>query len=568
MNERLAKLNATVKEKWSKWTALQKVILFGIIAAVIVAVVLLFAFSSKPATVPVFSTPITDEDARFKIVTRIEEANVKPDVSPAGLISVKDEATARRMRSILISEGLVPGSVDPFSLFDVSSWSRNDFKDAVDWQRSIQNLVKQVLEAHPDVQTATVALALPEKQLFSSQQNPVTASIGVKPVFGSDLATNKRKVRGLQNLVLRAVEGLTEDNITIVDFDTGEEINDFAGMQASEEVDNIGKQLKMLQKQEAKYRVDILSHLQQLYGDDRVRDLSVKLEMDMSKKVVDSTEYGAIQIRADNPDTPYDDSEYRDYLPISFETVDKKWEGTGYNPEGPAGVEGQNPPVYSDMTNVMGTQTEKGVKQNNAINTTITHSERSPELARRTVSVNIDGVWTKKKDDKGRVIIENGGIAREYHAIADEEIQSAVRLVQNAIGYDRSRGDSVVVTNIQIDRSADFEKEDAAYFARINRNRTLMLSLGGILLVLLIFIIFRAISREMERRKRLREEELLRQQQLAREAALAEANAQGMDVTMSVEERKRAELQENAIAMAKEHPEDVAMLIRTWLMEE
>ena len=41
-----------------------------------------------------------------------------------------------------------------------------------------------------------------------------------------------------------------------------------------------------------------------------------------------------------------------------------------------------------------------------------------------------------------------------------------------------------------------------------------------------------------------------------------------MEVTMSVEERKRAELQENAVAMAKEHPEDVAMLIRTWLMEE
>ena len=41
-----------------------------------------------------------------------------------------------------------------------------------------------------------------------------------------------------------------------------------------------------------------------------------------------------------------------------------------------------------------------------------------------------------------------------------------------------------------------------------------------------------------------------------------------MEVTLSVEERRRAELQENAIAMAKEHPEDVAMLIRTWLMEE
>ncbi len=87
--------------------------------------------------------------------------------------------------------------------------------------------------------------------------------------------------------------------------------------------------------------------------------------------------------------------------------------------------------------------------------------------------------------------------------------------------------------------------------------------------MLVTFIIFRFVSREMERRRRLREEEILRRQQAEREKALWEAKQDGMqDVTMSVEERKRAELQENAIAMAKEHPEDVAMLIRTWLMEE
>ena len=56
---------------------------------------------------------------------------------------------------------------------------------------------------------------------------------------------------------------------------------------------------------------------------------------------------------------------------------------------------------------------------------------------------------------------------------------------------------------------------------------------------------------------------------MEREKALWDAKQDGLqDVTMSVEERKRAELQENAIAMAKEHPEDVAMLIRTWLLEE
>jgi flagellar M-ring protein FliF len=53
-----------------------------------------------------------------------------------------------------------------------------------------------------------------------------------------------------------------------------------------------------------------------------------------------------------------------------------------------------------------------------------------------------------------------------------------------------------------------------------------------------------------------------------REAALRSAEEAGMEVEMSIEERARQEMQENAINMAREHPEDVAQLIRTWLMEE
>ncbi|WPQ90306.1 flagellar M-ring protein FliF, partial [Treponema pallidum] len=87
-------------------------------------------------------------------------------------------------------------------------------------------------------------------------------------------------------------------------------------------------------------------------------------------------------------------------------------------------------------------------------------------------------------------------------------------------------------------------------------------------IVLFIFMVYKVISKEVERRRRLREEELLRQQQLMRERALWEAEQAGMNVSMSVEERKRLELQENVLNMAREHPEDVALLVRTWLMEE
>ena len=123
MNEWLKKLFLQVKELWSKWTVIQKVILIGIVAAVIVALILVSVFSSRPTTVPLFSVPVTDQAMRDKIVYRLEQENVKVYVTDAGMISVDNEATARRLRAILVREDLVPGNVDPWALFDVERWT-------------------------------------------------------------------------------------------------------------------------------------------------------------------------------------------------------------------------------------------------------------------------------------------------------------------------------------------------------------------------------------------------------------------------------------------------------------
>ena len=339
-------------------------------------------------------------------------------------------------------------------------------------------------------------------------------------------------------------------------------------MAESDRVDIVAKQQKLIRKQEVELRARILKALQSTYGQDRCREMVISIEMDMSQRSSEATEYSPIVIKEDNPDTPYDDSEYRDTLPISQQTVTKEWQGTGYNPEGPAGVEGQTPPVYSDMSNVIGKSTETGVTQNNVINTKQISEITSPKIDRISVSVNIDGKWRKPKDDKGNVIIENGTIKREYIPLTDKELKDAEESVKGAIGYNRSRGDLVVVKNTAYYRDDEFEAEDAAYFAKIRRNQTILLILIAVAVVLISFILFRIISREVERRRREREARLLAEQQAARERQLWEAKDDGMEVTMSVEETRRMELQENAINMAKEHPEDVAMLIRTWLMEE
>lgn len=570
MNEWFKNFSKTIKEKWGKWTIVQKGILIGIFVVIIAGIVMLAAFSSKPTTVRLFNKAITDEVERDRILTRLDQDNVKAYVSSDGYISVETEGIAKKWRSKLIAEGYEPSGIDAYQLFDVSRWTRNDFDDKVNWQRATTAALEEHLKQLDGIQQAKVMLSLPDDALFASDQKPVTASVVLYARGGSDVLQSKKSVQGIEHLIMRSVEGLTRDNITIVDGSTNLEINDFDGMEETDRINNIQKEQKVIQKLEAERSSAILAALQATYGVDRVRVATIKIKMDMSKRSVSKKEYSGITIKDDNPNTSYDDSEVVHSLVLSEETVNKAYTGTIYNPEGPAGIEGQNPPVYSDASNMIGKSTEDGAKRNYALNEKSTVEDESPSIDSISVSVNVDGTWKYPLyDEKGNIrLSSSGGYEREYIPVPEEDLKQVVRLVQGAIGYDKQRGDIVEVTSLQIDRTEQFRREDEAFIKSQQTKKMFFFILIGIAVVLVTFIVFRIISREIERRRRLREEELLRRQQEERERALWDAKNEGMEVSMTVEERKRQELAENAIALAKEHPEDVAMLIRTWLREE
>lgn len=569
MNEWFKNVIEKAKAFWKNSSITKKLIVVGVALVLVGAIIFVVRTSGTDSTVRLFPEAVSDESVRTRILDRVSQENVQVYVTDEGIISVNDEKTARRLRTILKVEGLAPSNYDPFASYYNRGWSDTDAEQNTKLKNAITAALKQHLEALADVDVAFVTLVLPEKELFAADQNPVQASIALKLSRTSDLLENRRKVKGIQDFILSAVEGLKPENLTIIDQE-GNVLNDFEGMAESDRVSIIEKQQKLIRKMEAQLEAKVLAAMQHTYSPDRITDVIVHYEMDMSEKNSESTKYSPIVIREDNPDTPYDDSEYRDTLPISEQIVEKEFQGTGFNPEGPAGVEGQTPPVYSDMSNVIGKTTEKGTQRNNVINTTHTTEKVSPQLGRITISANIDGVWKLVKDPKTHdyIVTEDGSLKREYTPISEEERLDIEKYVQAAVGYNRNRNDMVTITNLRVDHTLEFQEFDDAYFKKQQTRKTIILVLAAVAVVLIGFILFRIISKEIERRRRAREEELLRQQQLAREQALWEAKDEAQTVTMSVEESRRAELQENAINMAKEHPEDVAMLIRTWLMEE
>ena len=569
MNEWFKKMLDQVKTLWSKWTLVQKLILIGSIVGAVGALVLVMVFSSAPTQVAVLSAPIT-QASEFQAVTgRLEQEGFSFTTTKENMVYVADTKTAQKARAILIRENLIPQGTDPWAIFDVDRWTITDFERNINVRRAVTAQVEQHIRALDDVDDVSLNLVLPEDKLFSEDQNPVTASVKLSLKPGSDFGSNRKKVEGVEKLIMFAVEGLKKENIVITD-SSGMQLNDFTNLQDIDRLSITEREMKIKKNYERQYKNDIYNNLKDLLTPERVRVINMDITLNTDKQNVKKTEITPIVMEEDNPLTPYSERTVVQNIPISETKRDLDFTGTGFNPEGPAGQEGQTPPGYKDMENLVGHYTDKSNTVNYGVNQAESTIEKSTwSVSRLTIGVAVDGRWEKVYDDLGeRKVKPNGSLERIYVPPTTEDMKAAQGLVEAAVGFNRMRGDLVTVSHFPFDRTSEHQKEDDEYRAAQQMQRTIFFVIIGMALILVSFVAFRLISKEMERRRRLKEEELARQHQMMREKALQSAEEEGVDVEMSVAERARLELQEMAINTAREHPADVAQLIRTWLAEE
>ena len=569
MNERLRALLAQIKTLWGKWSVTQKTILFSVLGVAVLAVVLISLFSAAPSMVPLIGSPVKDENDRAQIIAVLDQEGVRYKVGADNMIFVEDAKTARRVRTILFREDLIPARTDPWAIFDVERWTLTDFERDVNLQRAITKSLEQHILAVDDVDAVSVTLVVPKKELFEEDQKAVSASVILTPKPGSDFANNRKKIEGIQKIIKFAVGGLKDENIVITD-QNGLQLNDFQGLRDMDRIEITRRELKTKKELEQQYKGEILNSLRGMFGPDRVQIVKIDILLDMSKQTINTEEHFPVTMKKDNPRTPFDESEVVPSITLSKEVKEEHFEGTGFNPEGPPGQEGQTPPAYKDLSNLVGKYDQSSMIQNEVVNKRSTVEERSPwAISRITAAVAIDGVWKRVYNERGQLEVNpDGSIKREYVPVPDADLKKAEALIRDAVGFNRDRGDSVTVEHLQFDRNLQFGDEDLALRHQRQVRTTVLSVIIGLAGLLAAIVLYRLLAKEMERRRRLKEEEVARQHQAMREAALRRAEEEGAEVELSVEDRARLEMQENAVNMAREHPEDVAQLIRTWLLEE
>jgi flagellar M-ring protein FliF len=557
-----------LQEVFSKLTLVQRLILGGILFGAVILLVFLANFSTKSTYSLLYKSPLSQEEYA-RITKKMAEWNVKFETKDDKYILLKDESQSRTIRMRLGQEGIIPNNVKGWELFDTQKFSTTDFERNVNLQRAIIGEMSRHLKTLEDVEDVTIEVAFPKDSLYSEYQAPTTASVIIVPKPYSDLAENKNKVRGIVNLVAMGIPNLKIDNIVVVD-NKGNVLSDMlVPDDASEGLKLAREHLKIKERERAVLVARIKDALNKSVSDERLL-ISADIEFDWTKKKTDADRIVPIEIRKPDPLKSYDQGEYQVNVPVSEKKTTEKFDGPGYIPEGPAGVENNVPPGLKDKVDryTHYNKDENIVNYQNSREKV--HEEKAPyEIKRISVAVSIDGVWEILRTDAGDPVVTNGGrIARSYRTVDRESLKNYEEWVKAAVNFDAKRGDDVVVNSISFSHDKEFEKEDEGIRRKVQLRRTLFASVIVLFFLFLATLLYRWIARELEKRRRLREEEIARQQQAMREAALRAAEEEAATVELSIEEKARVELLENAINLSRERADDVARLIRTWLAEE
>ncbi len=206
---------AALSKLWNELSATQRVVVLAFAAVSLVTVIVIGMAASRPRMGVLFSG-LEAADAGA-IVQKLSEQKVPYQLSADGGTIEVPADKVYDLRLQMATQGLPQGGSVGFELFDKQSFGMTEFTERLNYQRAIQGELTRTICQLAPVVSARVHLAMPEDKLYSSEQDPATASVVLKLRRGMPLSDDQ--VGGIVHLVASAVEGLKPSNVNVIDSD-------------------------------------------------------------------------------------------------------------------------------------------------------------------------------------------------------------------------------------------------------------------------------------------------------------------------------------------------------------
>ncbi|NJN92618.1 MAG: flagellar M-ring protein FliF [Anaerolineales bacterium] len=216
MTQSLASLNQTkFMDGWNHLSPARKIGLAVLIAAAVGGLI----FFSTWMQTPSYATAFTDLQAEdgAAIIEYLKENNIPYEVTNNGQTIRVPTSQVHETRLALAGQGLPDKGTVGFELFDTANLGMTDFTQQVNYQRALEGELARTIGSLEAVRSARVHIVIPQPTLFSDEEKQTTASIVIDMEPGQQL--NREQVLAISHLVSSAVEGLTPENLTLVDME-------------------------------------------------------------------------------------------------------------------------------------------------------------------------------------------------------------------------------------------------------------------------------------------------------------------------------------------------------------
>ncbi len=203
------KLNAV----WQKVGLVQRVLLIAIVLAFVAFGVLLTNWARRPDMRMLYQQ-LSPEEAS-KITEKISEKSIAYELRNGGTTIYVPKESVYQLRLDMAKEGLPEGQQGGYKIFDNEKIGVSPFVQNVNLKRALQEELAKSIQMINGVVHARVHIVAPEQTLFTSEAGKTTASVilRLKPGY----RVSALNIAAITHLVSGSVEGLTSDNVTVID---------------------------------------------------------------------------------------------------------------------------------------------------------------------------------------------------------------------------------------------------------------------------------------------------------------------------------------------------------------
>ena len=413
----LSKLGKQLLEIWKQLGTSQRV---SVAAATIVLVAGLgaLAFWSSRTDYSLLYGKLSDTEAS-KVIAALDDAKVPYQITEGGsaILVPSDKVYALRMQ--LAGKGIPSGDGVGFEIFDKPNFGISDFVQRADYVRAVEGELARTISQINEVEEARVMIVMPENRLLLDSDKHPTASVFIRVAGNTQLESSS--VNAIRFLVANSVEGLTPNNVTVVDnlgnvLSADDDNDSIAGLTSS-----------------------------QLSAQRNLEQYLSKKAQDMLEKVLGPGQ-AVVRVSAE----------------INFNTVTTTEEK--YDPDGQVVRTQTKDDETTDATTSSSTS-PVGISANTSTDTNSTQSAAAPvtnsdnHKTTSTVEYEIGKTTSNTTEEAGGIKrltaavtiaaqYEGTGTDRKIVNRTPEELDQLKQVVASAIGADDTRGDSITLEEL------------------------------------------------------------------------------------------------------------------------